>query len=200
MILKQQLEEEDDEFAEEDAVAVEAEALEAAATVAAALNAANAAADVGLMDAAEIAATTVDLVKPQPLTRRHRSGSLDIYDMEMKNRIGRQGSAALSNRRKYQLFNNTADNLAELAMADAAYAYAANRRRSGSMTQANDRSCSRLSALTMPHSRMSDKGKMVPSTSSASLYAGRLASSSRSMVNDQRLLRTASDLFLSNFD
>ncbi|KAJ6225459.1 hypothetical protein RDWZM_004004 [Blomia tropicalis] len=191
VVLKQQLE--DEEIAAE-AEAAEAEA--AAEAVAAALDAATVCAEVGLLDAAEIAAASVDLAQP-PL--RHRSGSLDIYDLELKNRTARSARSALAtNRRK--LFANTADNLAELAMADAAYAYAKRRTGGGGAyagdTSSLERPSSRLSAVTLPSSRnaLMQPGKKSTPSAASSLYHGRLASRTRSSTG--RLLRTSSDLFL----
>lgn len=206
VVLKQSLEDEDVAAAAEEA---EAEAEAAAAAVAAALDAATVAAEVGLLDAAEIAAASAEQLQASAM-RAARSSSLQRLDCILGREdrpSSRMALATQQHQRRKQLLNTaTADNLAEMALADAAYAYARNRRpgsaAGGYSSASMDRPTSRLS-IAGRNAAAGMRRKTGPgSVTGSPLYAGRLTAgggAGRARSATGRLLRTSSDLYLGIF-
>ena len=203
VVLKQSLEDEEVAAAAEEA---EAEAEAAAAAVAAALDAATVAAEVGLLDAAEIAAASAEQLQASAI--RARSSSLQRLDLlggHLPERPSSRMALAQRHHRNQQqqqrMFNTTSDSLSEMA-ADA-YGYASRRGIGGRPGSAIG-----YSSMDRPSSRLSLAGRNAAMMQRAKgggpgsqLYAGRLVpggggGGSRARSATGRLLRTSSDLYL----
>ena len=208
VVLKQSLEDEEVAAAAEEA---EAEAEAAAAAVAAALDAATVAAEVGLLDAAEIAAASAEQLQASAI--RARSSSLQRLDLlggHLPERPSSRMALAQRHHRSHQqqqqqrMFNTTSDSLSEMA-ADA-YGYASRRgiggrpgSALGGYSSSMDRPSSRLS-LAGRNAAMMQRAK--GGGPGSQLYAGRLVpggGGSRARSATGRLLRTSSDLYLGKF-